>query len=152
MHLELHILYPTAKEEEEYGLGPTPNINNFADSLLTVVFEHARAMRERTDGYLRSIVFSSSNADVCTALNWKQPNCEWLSYSINSLHSTDNELDPVLLCNVLEQSVELAAEENGPGLGRTTFSIKEAVQVARNNNLMGIICSSKLLVRNLLPA
>ena len=78
VHLELHVLYPTMKQEEEYGLGPTPNINKFADGLLTVVFEHARAMRERTDGYVRSIVFSSSNQDVCTALNWKQPNCESL--------------------------------------------------------------------------
>jgi CDK inhibitor PHO81 len=79
VHLELHVLYPTSKQEEEHGLGPTPNINSFADGLLTVVFEHARAMRERTDGYLRSIVFSSSNQDVCTALNWKQPNCELAS-------------------------------------------------------------------------
>jgi CDK inhibitor PHO81 len=76
VHVELHVLYPTLKQEEEYGLGPTLNINKFADSLLTVVFEHARAMREKTDGYLRSIVLSSSNQDVCTALNWKQPNCE----------------------------------------------------------------------------
>jgi CDK inhibitor PHO81 len=69
-------MYPSRQEEEENGLGPTPNINNFADNLLTVVFEHARAIREKTDGYLRSIVFSSDNQDVCTALNWKQPNCE----------------------------------------------------------------------------
>ena len=40
-------------------------------------------------------------------------------------------------------------EDNAQGLGRTTFSIKEAVQVARNNNLMGLICSSKLLVSHL---
>ena len=53
--------------------------------------------------------------------------------------------DPVLLCNALEQNDDLSAD-NAQGLGRTTFSIKEAVQVARNNNLMGIICSSKLLV------
>jgi len=77
VHIEVHVLYPSKKEEEEFSLGPTPNINDFADGLLTVVFEHARAMRENTDGYLRSVVFSSSNQDVCTALNWKQPNCEF---------------------------------------------------------------------------
>jgi CDK inhibitor PHO81 len=76
VHVELHILYPSWLEEQNLGLGPTPNINNFADALLTVVFEHARAMREQTYGFLRSIVFSSNNQDVCTALNWKQPNCE----------------------------------------------------------------------------
>ncbi|KIW05164.1 uncharacterized protein PV09_03715 [Verruconis gallopava] len=127
IHVELHVMFPSLKEETELGLGPTPNINTFADRLLTVVFEHARAMREKTDGYLRSIVFSSNNQDVCTALNWKQPNY------------------PVLLCNSLEQSIEVSGVKSIPGLGRTTFSIKEAVQLAKNNNLMGIICSSKLL-------
>lgn len=49
----------------------------------------------------------------------------------------------MLLCNSLIEEVHTA--DNARGLGRTTFSIKEAVQVARSNNLMGIICSSKLL-------
>ena len=56
----------------------------------------------------------------------------------------------MLLCNALEQHIESSAE-NAQGLGRTTFSIKEAVQVARSNNLMGLICSSKLLVTSLPP-
>jgi CDK inhibitor PHO81 len=30
--------------------------------------------------------------------------------------------------------------------GRTTISVKEAVQIARDNNFMGLICSSRLLV------
>jgi CDK inhibitor PHO81 len=51
------------------------------DSILTVVFDHARylreaQLRERRDGGLRNFVFSSYNPDICTALNWKQPNCK----------------------------------------------------------------------------
>ena len=34
--------------------------------------------------------------------------------------------------------------------GRTTISVKEAVQIARDNNFMGLICSSRLL--DLAPA
>ncbi|KAF2416400.1 hypothetical protein EJ08DRAFT_600583, partial [Tothia fuscella] len=34
--------------------------------------------------------------------------------------------------------------------GRTVLSVKEAVQVAQNNNFMGLICSSRLL--DLAPA
>ena len=75
IHVELHVLYPSRLDEERLRLGPTPNINDFADALLTVVFEHARHLREQKDGFLRSIVFSSFNQDICTALNWKQPNC-----------------------------------------------------------------------------
>lgn len=76
VHVELHVLYPNRAEEERLRLGPTQNINDFSDSLLTVVFEHARELREASESYVRSIVFSSFNQDICTALNWKQPNCK----------------------------------------------------------------------------
>ena len=75
MHLELHIIYPTKAEEEAYHLGPTPNMNAVVDSILSVVFDHASYLRGTNEGFIRSIVFSSYNADICTALNWKQPNC-----------------------------------------------------------------------------
>ena len=74
--VELHALFPSREEEEARGLGPTPSINDFADALLGVVFEHARQARA-SEGYARSVVFSSYNCEVCTALNWKQPNCRF---------------------------------------------------------------------------
>ena len=77
-NVELHALYPSREEEGARGLGPTPSINDFADAVLGVVFEYARQARAR-DGYARSVVFSSYNREVCTALNWKQPNCRLLS-------------------------------------------------------------------------
>lgn len=76
VNVEVHVLYPSREEEKTERLGPTPTINEFADSLLTVVFEHARQTRDKGDGWIRSIVFSSYNAEICTALNWKQPNCK----------------------------------------------------------------------------
>lgn len=81
IHVDIHVLYPSASEERTLGLGPTANINNFADGLLKVVFEHARVTRETTPDLMRSIVFTSYNSDICTALNWKQPNCEYLGLS-----------------------------------------------------------------------
>lgn len=77
LHLEIHVCYPTRAEEESHQLGPTPNINMVIDSVLKVVFDHSRHLRERKDQPLRNFVFSSYNPDVCTALNWKQPNCEY---------------------------------------------------------------------------
>lgn len=76
VHLDLHIIYPNRAEEEELHLGPTGNINHFIDSILTVVFDHAKQLRGADDGLIRSMVFTSYNQQVCTALNWKQPNCE----------------------------------------------------------------------------
>lgn len=75
IHVNIHVLYPSANDEQLLGLGPTLNINNFADAILKVVFDHARVTREQTPDFMRSIVFTSYNPDICTALNWKQPNC-----------------------------------------------------------------------------
>ena len=75
LNLDLHICYPDRSEEAALQLGPTQNINAVADAVLTVVFNHARRLREQKDSPLRSFVFSSYNTDICTAMNWKQPNC-----------------------------------------------------------------------------
>ncbi|KAI9728730.1 MAG: phosphate system positive regulatory protein pho81 [Chrysothrix sp. TS-e1954] len=116
--VELHILYPSRDQERDIRLGPTANINDFVDSLLTVIFEHVNRARDQASGNKRSIVFTSANADICTALNWKQPNY------------------PVLLCNDLGAKNESSS---------TTMSIKEAVRISQSNNLMGLICRSRLL-------
>ncbi len=80
IHVDLHVLFPSRKEEELLKVGPTHDMNVFADKILSVVFEHARVLREQgageVDGTLRSILFSSFNQDICTVLNWKQPNCK----------------------------------------------------------------------------
>jgi CDK inhibitor PHO81 len=79
IHVELHVLFPSRLEEERLKLGPTHDMNEFADKILSVVFEHARALRAQgageIDGTLRSVVFTSFNQDICTVINWKQPNC-----------------------------------------------------------------------------
>ncbi len=81
INLNLNVLYPTAVEERALGLSPTLNINNFADAILKQVFDHARVSREKNPDFMRSIVFTSFNPDICVALNWKQPNCRLLFFS-----------------------------------------------------------------------
>lgn len=82
IHVELHLLYPSQQEEESFQLGPTLNINDYVDSFLRIVFQHARLCREQSGDSTRSIVFTSFNKDLCTALNWKQPNCKQCSYAL----------------------------------------------------------------------
>jgi CDK inhibitor PHO81 len=139
IHIELHVLFPSRFDEERLKLGPSHDMNEFADKILSVVFEHARALRVQgtgeIDGTLRSVVFTSFNQDICTVINWKQPNY------------------PVFLCN--ELGADSAQSSSGrthtiQSSGRTTISVKEAVQIARDNNFMGLICSSRLL--DLAPA
>lgn len=128
MHVNIQVLYPSSEEEKILRLGPTVNINVFGDAILGVVFDHARTLREHSPDAMRSIVFSSYNPTVCTALNWKQPNF------------------PVFLCNDLGREGEAPSSGLVQSSGRRITSIKEAVRIALNNNFMGLICSSRLLV------
>lgn len=74
--------------------------------------------------------------------------------------------DPVLLCNDLDAQVRTQSpatatsvrHESGHAVhihgstaiassGHQSISVKEAVRIARSNNLMGLVCTSTLLVR-----
>ncbi|EGD98708.1 ankyrin repeat protein [Trichophyton tonsurans CBS 112818] len=132
-------------QQKELDLRLTFNINNFADAILTHVFNHARASRLANPDFMRSVVFTSYNVGICVALNWKQPNY------------------PVLLCNDLGQprdsntsSIQSPASPpsfSSPAIqysGRASLSIKESARIAQSNNLMGLMCRSSLL--NVMPS
>lgn len=138
MHVNIQVLYPTADERERLALqelGLSADLNEFVDAILTVVFDHARMQRAAQGGQpqvgpdatVRSVVFSSYNASVCTALNWKQPNF------------------PVFLCNDLGGQQQRL--QDGEVAQQRASSIKDAVRTATSNNLMGLICCDRLLVR-----
>ncbi|KAI1471818.1 SPX domain-containing protein [Daldinia caldariorum] len=135
MHVDLQIIYPSEEEERKLGLGPTVNVNSFVDSILTVVFDHAREQRAQTmsaPDTVRSVVFSSYNPTICTTLNWKQPNF------------------PVFLCNDLGREDVMLSPSVIQSSGRRRFSVKETVRIAQSNNFMGLVCCSRLL--NMVPA
>lgn len=129
MHVNLHVLFPSREEEKSLHLGPTININSFCDAILSVVFEHTRLLHSEAPQDIRSFMFSSYNPVICTGFNWKQPN--YPTFLCNDLGRDEQMLNPT----VLQIS------------GRRTASIKEAVRIAQDNNFMGLVCSSQLLVR-----
>ncbi|RSL67832.1 Ankyrin repeat protein nuc-2 [Fusarium sp. AF-6] len=132
MHINLQVLYPTPEEEKAFSMGPALDVNVFVDSILNIVFDHARAQRAQAPDVVRSIVFSSYNPRLCTALNWKQPNF------------------PVFLCNDLGREETTGANGTAITSGRRSASIKEVVRIAQSNNFMGLICYSRLL--DMVPA
>lgn len=82
IHADIQVLFPTIAQERTLGLRPSPNINDYADAILKEVFDHARATKEHSPDFMRSIVFTSYNPNICIALNWKQPNCESICRSL----------------------------------------------------------------------
>ncbi|KYK61738.1 Ankyrin repeat protein nuc-2 [Drechmeria coniospora] len=129
VNVNLQVMYPSPEEEAALALGPTPDVNVFADAILSVAFDHARAQRTQFQSpeVARSMVFSSYNPQLCTALNWKQPNF------------------PVFLCNELGREEGLSGAGKLQTGGRKGTSIKEVVRIAQSNNFMGLICYSRLL-------
>ncbi|KAJ5907958.1 hypothetical protein N7495_000640, partial [Penicillium taxi] len=136
LKVDISVLYPSDAEEHSLDLTSQADVNSFADAILTDLFDHAREAREKSPDFMRSVVFTSYNPNICTALNWKQPNY------------------PVLLCNDLGQIRDLASNVDSlphvNSSGRALMSIKESVRIAQSNNFMGLICRSSLL--NVVPA
>jgi len=126
MNVNLQIIYPSPEEERDLGLGPAQDLNAAGDAVLRVIFDHARAQRAQAPDAVRSVAFSSYNPTFCTALNWKQPNF------------------PVFLCNDLGREHVMAPPDVIQSSGRRTTSIKESARIAQTNNLMGLICCSRL--------
>ena len=130
VHLNLTIIYPSSVEEDTLSLKSTSDINTFADAILHDVFNHARASRESNPDFMRSNVFQSSNHNICTALNWKQPNY------------------PVLLCNDLGEARGGTNWSSSSSFSTTTtpqLSLKDSARLAQSNNFMGLICRSTIL-------
>ncbi|CAN8103556.1 unnamed protein product [Discula destructiva] len=143
VHVNLHFLYPMAEGVTNQQQSSTDNsgnnsgdLNRFIDSVLGIVFDHARVQRtqsRQSGGALavRSVVFSSYSPSVCTALNWKQPN--FPVFLANDLGREEVTMAP-------PQMIAAAANH-----GRRSSSIKEVVRTAQSNNFMGLIVSSRLL-------
>lgn len=68
------------------GAGKTIEVNAFVDTVLHTIYAAAKN-HARTDAAAggRKMVFSSFDPTVCTALNWKQPNCTCPLYPSHSL-------------------------------------------------------------------
>ena len=76
VHVNIQVLFPMATQERPLGFQSIPDINHYVDTILNDIFNHARHTKEQDPDSMRSVVFTSYNPDICTALNWKQPNCK----------------------------------------------------------------------------
>ena len=75
VHINIEVLHLNGMQTTRERQRSSTDINIFVDTILDVVFKHSRKMKEHNPEFMRSIVFTSYSAEICTALNWKQPNC-----------------------------------------------------------------------------
>jgi CDK inhibitor PHO81 len=68
--VNIQLKYAREFDAKYESVGRSGEVNAFVDSVLHVVYEAGKTSPGR------KIIFSSFDPTVCTALNWKQPNCE----------------------------------------------------------------------------
>lgn len=70
--MNLELKYPTLSEKAHYRLTNSAEVNKFVDTILQTVYDSSSATHHR------SFMISSFNPVICSAVNWKQPNCKCL--------------------------------------------------------------------------
>ena len=124
------------------------DLNNFVDSVLQTIFNISDLLE--TPDTRRKVTFISFSSDVCSALNWKQPNCMYLRILQPYGHSCPS--DPVFFgCVCGKDGLHLPSPTTAWGSGsnsRRISSVGAAIEFAKANNLLGIFIDADLLVRS----
>ena len=134
--------------------GRSIEVNDFVDCVLRRIYDAGKVNPGR------KIILSSFDPTVCTALNWKQPNCEspthhHLPHRFRSLPAfveyNDGVADPtsvaVFFASYCGISSDLPASSSSDLVPASPeeesdmrcLSVREAVNFAKTNNLLGLI-------------
>jgi hypothetical protein len=117
------------------------DLNDFVDSVLQTIFNVSDLLE--TPDTRRKVTFISFSSYVCSALNWKQPNCMYFAFfaafwsfmSFQILCSLDASVERMVFTfRVLQLGVQAAILEESPVLGLQLSLPKQ------------IICSEYLLM------
>ena len=147
MNIELQIVYPTDTEQVRCCTDYVPEINTYVDAVLETVFHHAQNLGSSQK---RLTIFSSYNPNVCTVLNWKQPNC-----NVTLIMNITNIIDAVFFgTHIGTHLSSISTDQDTSALDRIIIdqsdrrctSLREAVKFARTSNLLGLICEASILV------
>ncbi|KAJ8522978.1 hypothetical protein ONZ45_g506 [Pleurotus djamor] len=126
--MSLELAYPSQRISQRLGPSNRLQLNSFVDSVLRTVYRASSGSHGR-----RRIVFSSFSPDVCSALNWKQPN-----YPVFFSSACGRKL---------EQSPSLTALFSDDDDDRRLGSLGAAVEFAGANNLLGVWVDATLLTQ-----
>ncbi|KAI9094038.1 hypothetical protein DFS34DRAFT_251563 [Phlyctochytrium arcticum] len=140
--ISIVLKYPTSSERAHFKLNNLPDINSFVDAVLQNVYDHAAH---------RSIIFSSFNPSVCTAVNWKQPNYG-VFFGTRCGFGYDDDQSGSSKPTQSEHDAQAVGDEYDDSLltietDVRCSSIKEAIKFAKSNKLLGVVCEATPLVQ-----
>ncbi|KAF8165070.1 cyclin-dependent protein kinase inhibitor [Crassisporium funariophilum] len=123
------VAYPSKATRASLSLGRI-DLNNFVDSILQTIFNVSDLLE--TPYTRRKIAFTSFSADVCSALNWKQPN---YPVFFGSICGKDRLFLPSRTSPVFDND------------DQEMSSVGAAVEFAKTNNLLGVFVDAALLTQ-----
>lgn len=157
MGICLELAFPNQAIRRRHNLGRTHKLNSFVDAVLHRVFQGLSSPSGRQQPSVtgrRKIVFSSFEPNICTAINWKQPNCGFAdipcgSYSRGHADRTA-ATDPVFFmsnCGLPSgQDPDTPGSKWETAVDARCASVDAAVTFVKANNLLGVLLHAYLLV------
>lgn len=130
-NLVLELAYPAQGTVQQLSLGRRLDLNSFVDAVLRTIYGVSATVG--TTQPRRKVAFLSFAPDVCSSLNWKQPN-----YPVFFASQCGKN-------GISGHSSHLAAGSAGDD--QRTLSIGSAVEFAKSNNLLGVFIDADLLIR-----
>ncbi|KAL6936802.1 hypothetical protein ACO0OL_001352 [Hanseniaspora opuntiae] len=140
--IDVKICFPTMDEVENVPVkitSPHINIDNFVDDVLSSILSYVKTT---CDGSTKKIVFSSSNHMVCSILNWKQPVFPVVFNMNGIIFNKKKEFEIESPNHLLDCAVNKDVLSH---YGFNYQSVREVVNFAKNNNLLGVIIPNQLL-------
>ncbi|KAF9482025.1 hypothetical protein BDN70DRAFT_488230 [Pholiota conissans] len=128
VNVTFDLAYPSEATSRSLKLHKS-DLNSVVDSVLQTIFDVSGLLEPLV--IRRKIAFTSFSPDVCSALNWKQPNYPVFFGCICGKGSTN------LPCPT---SLGSGKEE------KRVLSVGAAVEFAKANNLLGLFVDAKLLI------
>ncbi|CAG8533496.1 12469_t:CDS:2 [Ambispora leptoticha] len=156
--VNIEIKYPTVYEMSNYWFSNIPDINTYVDTILQSVYDQAQATHGNGIGtssnhtyhippVKRSVIFSSFNPAICSAINWKQPNYAVFFNTYCGFESGATNRGKKRKARSEHNVDEDTTYEEVIIRDKRCTSIKEAIKFAKSNNLLGIICEATLLIQ-----
>lgn len=130
VNISLELAYPSRTTRDRLSIGHRLDLNDFVDAVLRNI-HHASTSLDAPH-HRRRIVFASFSPDVCSALNWKQPN--YPVFFVSRCGKNTNFSVPTPSSDDEEHDSKLSV-------------IGAAVEFARRSNLLGVFVDAELLTQ-----
>ncbi|KAL6946858.1 hypothetical protein ACO0QE_001710 [Hanseniaspora vineae] len=139
----IKVAFPTDAEVSQVPVkltSPYINIDKFVDDVLSITLNYIQSTQSMSS---KKVVFSSSNHMICSILNWKQPVFPVI-FNMNGVFK--NPGSNSFAIESQNHLINFALKKDFHHHDFNYRSVKDVVNFAKMNNLLGVIIPTELLL------